>query len=206
MTALAYDLSRSLPRRGLPFIAVLLALFVSGCGVNNIPTLEEQAKAKWADVQNNYQRRADLIPNLVETVKGYAKQEKDVLEAVINARARATQIQVNANTVTDPDTFKKFQEAQAQLSGALGRLIATVENYPDLKSNQNFLALQSQLEGTENRIAIARRDYIEAVRAYNTELRTWPGIIWASTVYRSHKPMETFTATADADKPPNVKF
>ena len=189
-----------------PFLAVLLALLVSGCGINNIPTLEEQAKAKWADVQNNYQRRADLIPNLVETVKGYAKQEKDVLEAVINARARATQIQVNANTVTDPDTFKKFQEAQAQLSGALGRLIATVENYPDLKSNQNFLALQSQLEGTENRIAIARRDYIEAVRAYNTELRTWPGIIWAKTVYASHKPMETFTAVADADKPPSVKF
>jgi LemA protein len=202
MTALALPL----PRRAVPFLAVLLALFVSGCGINNIPTLEEQAKAKWADVQNNYQRRADLIPNLVETVKGYAKQEKEVLEAVINARARATQIQVNANTVTDPDTFRKFQEAQAQLSGALGRLIATVENYPDLKSNQNFLALQSQLEGTENRIAIARRDYIEAVRAYNTELRTWPGIIWASTVYRSHKPMETFTAVADADKPPSVKF
>jgi LemA protein len=206
MTVLAADSAPSLPRRALPFLAVLIALFVSGCGINNIPTLEEQAKAKWADVQNNYQRRADLIPNLVETVKGYAKQEKDVLEAVINARARATQIQVNADTVTDPDTFRKFQEAQSQLSGALGRLIATVENYPDLKSNQNFLALQSQLEGTENRIAIARRDYIEAVRAYNTELRTWPGIIWASTVYRSHKPMETFTATADADKPPNVKF
>jgi LemA protein len=199
-------LAPSLSRRALPFLAVLLALFVSGCGVNNIPTLEEQAKAKWADVQNNYQRRADLIPNLVETVKGYAKQEKDVLEAVINARARATQIQVNADTVTDPDTFRKFQEAQAQLSGALGRLIATVENYPDLKSNQNFLALQSQLEGTENRIAVARRDYIEAVRAYNTELRTWPGIIWAKTIYASHKPMETFTATAGSDKPPSVKF
>ncbi len=184
----------------------LLAMLVSGCGINNIPTLEEQAKAKWSDVQNQYQRRADLIPNLVETVKGYAKQEKDVLEAVINARARATQIQVNANTVTDPDTFKKFQEAQAQLSGALGRLIATVENYPDLKSNQNFLALQSQLEGTENRIAVARRDYIEAVRAYNTELRTFPGIIWAKTVYASHKPMETFTATPESQKPPNVKF
>ena len=206
MTALAHDPSRPLFRRAIPLLAVLLALFVSGCGINTIPTLEEQAKAKWADVQNNYQRRADLIPNLVETVKGYAKQEKDVLEAVINARARATQIQVNANTVTDPDTFKKFQEAQSQLSGALGRLIATVENYPDLKSNQNFLALQSQLEGTENRIAIARRDYIEAVRAYNTELRTWPGIIWASTFYRSHKPMETFAATAGSDKPPSVKF
>jgi LemA protein len=193
--------------RGLSLLSVfLLALLVSGCGINNIPTLEEQAKAKWSDVQNQYQRRADLIPNLVETVKGYAKQEKDVLEAVINARARATQIQVNANTVTDPDTFKKFQEAQSQLSGALGRLIATVENYPDLKSNQNFLALQSQLEGTENRISVARRDYIEAVRAYNTELRTWPGIIWAKTVYASHKPMETFTATEGSDKPPSVKF
>jgi LemA protein len=202
MTALAV----SLPRRLTPVLAILLALFVSGCGINNIPTLDEQAKAKWADVQNNYQRRADLIPNLVETVKGYAKQEKEVLEAVINARARATQVQVNANTVTDPDAFRKFQESQAQLSGALGRLIATVENYPDLKSNQNFLALQSQLEGTENRIAIARRDYIEAARAYNTELRTWPGIIWAKTVYASHKPMETFTATAGSDKPPSVKF
>ena len=202
MTALAV----SLPRRLTPVLAILLALFVSGCGINNIPTLDEQAKAKWADVQNNYQRRADLIPNLVETVKGYAKQEKEVLEAVINARARATQVQVNANTVTDPDAFRKFQESQAQLSGALGRLIATVENYPDLKSNQNFLALQSQLEGTENRIAIARRDYIEAARAYNTELRTWPGIIWAKTVYSGNKPMETFAAIPDAQKPPSVKF
>jgi LemA protein len=199
--------SAPLPFRRLsPLFIVLITLTLSGCGINNIPTLEEQAKAKWSDVQNQYQRRADLIPNLVETVKGYAKQEKDVLEAVINARARATQIQVNANTVTDPDTFRKFQEAQAQLSGALGRLIATVENYPDLKSNQNFLALQSQLEGTENRIAIARKDYIESVRAYNTELRTLPGSIWANTVYRSHKPMETFTAVADAQKPPSVKF
>ncbi len=194
------------PRRLSPFLVLLLALMVSGCGINNIPTFEEQAKAKWSDVQNQYQRRADLIPNLVETVKGYAKQEKDVLESVINARARATQIKVDANTVTDPDTFKKFQEAQSQLSGALGRLIATVENYPDLKSNQNYLALQSQLEGTENRIAVARRDYIDAVRVYNTELRTLPGSIWASTIYRSHKPMETFTATADADRPPSVKF
>jgi LemA protein len=193
--------------RSLSLLSVfLLALLVSGCGINNIPTLEEQAKAKWSDVQNQYQRRADLVPNLVETVKGYAKQEREVLEAVVNARARATQIQVNADTVTDPDTFRKFQEAQAQLSGALGRLIATVENYPDLKSNQNFLALQSQLEGTENRIAVARRDYIEAVRAYNTELRTWPGLIWAKTVYASHKPMQTFTATEGSDKPPSVKF
>ncbi len=203
MTAPAFLLARRLPHL---FAALLLALMVSGCGINNIPTFEEQAKAKWSDVQNQYQRRADLIPNLVETVKGYAKQERDVLEAVINARAQATQIKVDASTVNDPETFKKFQAAQAQLSGALGRLIATVENYPDLKSNQNYLALQSQLEGTENRIAVARRDYIEAVRVYNTELRTLPGSIWASTIYRNHKPMETFTATADADRPPSVKF
>jgi len=202
MTALAPSLSR----RALPFLAVLLALFVSGCGINNIPTLEEQAKAKWADVQNNYQRRADLIPNLVETVKGYAKQEKDVLEAVINARARATQIQVNANTVTDPDTFRKFQEAQAQLSGALGRLIATVENYPDLKSNQNFLALQSQLDGTENRIAVARRDYIVAVQAYNTELRTIPGRWIAAIFYPDAKVKETFTVADEVQQAPKVKF
>ncbi len=190
-------------------IAILVPLFgllVSGCGVNTIPTYEEQAKAKWSDVQNQYQRRADLIPNLVETVKGFAQQERTVLEAVTNARARATSIQVNADTITDPEAFKKFQEAQAQLSGALGRLIAISENYPDLKSNQNFLALQSQLEGTENRIAVARRDYIEAVRLYNTELRTFPGRIWASTLYKNNKPMQEFTVADDLKKPPQVKF
>ena len=184
----------------------LFALLLSGCGINTIPTYEEQAKAKWSEVQNQYQRRADLIPNLVETVKGYAQQERTVLEAVTNARARATSIQVNANTITDPETFKKFQEAQAQLSGALGRLLAVTENYPDLKSNQNFLALQSQLEGTENRIAVARRDYIEAVRLYNTELKTFPGVIWASTYYRSNKPMQAFTVAEDVQKLPQVKF
>ena len=147
---------------------------VSGCGYNTIPTLEEQAKAKWADVQNNYQRRADLIPNLVATVQGYAKQEKDVLTAVVEARAKATRSRSMPRSSTDPDKLKQFQDAQNQLSGALGRLLAVSENYPDLKSNQNFLALQSQLEGTENRIAVARRDYIEAVRAYNTELRDLP--------------------------------
>ena len=192
----------------IPVFVVLLGLMVSGCGINTIPTLEETAKARWSDVLNQYQRRADLIPNLVETVKGYAAQEKSVLEAVINARARATQVQVQLppDIVTNPDAFKKFQEAQAQLTGALGRLLAVQENYPDLKSNQNFLALQSQLEGTENRIAVARRDYIEAVRVYNTELRTFPGVIWASTLYRSQKPMETFTVADDVKKPPTVKF
>lgn len=189
-----------------PFLAVLLGVTLSACGVNNIPTFEEQAKAKWSDVQNQYQRRADLIPNLVETVKGFAAQERNVLEAVTNARARATSVQISADKLTDPEAFKKFQDAQTQLSGALGRLIATVENYPDLKSNQNFLALQSQLEGTENRIAVARRDYIDAVRQYNTELRTLPGVIWASTVYRNNKPMETFSVAEDVRRTPQVKF
>jgi LemA protein len=191
--------------RALVAIA-LLGLAVSACGYNQIPTLEEQAKAKWGDVQNNYQRRADLIPNLVATVQGYAKQEREVLTAVIEARAKATQIKVDVSQLTDPEKLKQFQDAQNQLSGALGRLIAVSENYPDLKSNQNFLALQSQLEGTENRIAVARRDYIEAVRVYNTELKTFPGLLWASTFFRSNKPMAEFTAVEGAQKPPQVKF
>jgi LemA protein len=185
---------------------VLLGLSVSACGYNNIPTLEEQAKAKWADVQNNYQRRADLIPNLVATVQGYAKQEKDVLTAVVEARAKATQVKIDVSQLDDPAKLKQFQDAQNQLSGALGRLLAVSENYPDLKSNQNFLALQSQLEGTENRIAVARRDYIEAVRAYNTELRTFPGVLWASTFFRANKPMAEFAANDNAQSPPQVKF
>jgi LemA protein len=188
------------------FAVTLLGLTVAGCGYNTIPTLEEQAKAKWSDVQNNYQRRADLIPNLVATVQGYAKQEREVLTSVIEARAKATSIRVDASQLTDPEKVKQFQDAQNQLSGALGRLIAISENYPDLKSNQNFLALQSQLEGTENRIAVARRDYIEAVRAYNTELKTFPGILWASTFFRSNKPMAEFAASEGAAKPPQVKF
>jgi LemA protein len=185
-----------------------LGLLVAGCGVNNIPTYQEDAKAKWSQVLNQYQRRADLIPNLVETVKGYAAQERQVLEEVINARARATQVQVQIppDVVSNPEAFKRFQDAQSQLTGALGRLLAVSERYPDLKSNQNFLALQSQLEGTENRIAVARRDYIEAVRQFNTELRTFPGVLWASTLYRSSKPMETFTVAEDVTKLPQVKF
>src|SRR6202453_665301 len=183
-----------------------IGLTLSACGYNTIPTLEEQAKARWADVQNQYQRRADLIPNLVATVQGYAAQEKNVLTAVIEARAKATQIKIDASQLTDPDKLKAFQDAQNQLTGALGRLLAVSENYPDLKSNQNFLALQSQLEGTENRIAVARKDYIAAVRAYNTELRTFPGVIWASTVFRGNKPMAEFTANDEAQTAPKVKF
>jgi LemA protein len=185
---------------------VAMAFALGGCGINNVPTYEEKAKAAWSEVQNQYQRRADLIPNLVETVKGYAKQEKDVLEGVVAARAKATQVTVDASTVNDPEKFKQFQDAQQQLSGALGRLLAITENYPDLKSNQNFLALQSQLEGTENRIGVARRDYIEAVRVYNTELRTIPGRWIAAILYPDAKPMETFAATPGSETPPKVNF
>lgn len=188
------------------FAVALISVLLSACGYNTIPTLEEQAKARWSDVQNNYQRRADLIPNLVATVQGYADQEKDVLTSVTEARARATQVTVTADDLSDPAKLQAFQEAQGQLSGALGRLLAISENYPDLKSNQNFLALQSQLEGTENRIAVARKDYIEAVRAYNTALRTFPTVLWANTFFRSSKPMAEFTATDGAETPPTVKF
>jgi LemA protein len=139
-------------------------------------------------------------------VKGYAQQERDVLLQVTEARAKATQVKVDASTITNPDAFKKFQDAQAQLSGVLGRLLAIQERYPELKSNANFLALQSQLEGTENRIAVSRRDYIEAVRVYNTELRTFPGVIWANTLYRNNKPMQTFTITEEQMRTPKVDF
>jgi LemA protein len=189
-----------------PTFALFLGLLLSGCGINSIPSYEETAKAKWSEVQNQYQRRSDLIPNLVETVKGFAKQEREVLEAVTEARARATSVQIPSDVITNPEAFKKFQDAQSQLSGALGRLLAVSEKYPDLKSNQNFLALQSQLEGTENRIAVARRDYIEAVRVYNTELKTFPGVIWSRVLYSSNKPMETFTVAEDVRRTPQVKF
>jgi LemA protein len=193
-------------RKSLILVLVGISLTVSACGYNTIPTLEEQAKARWSDVQNQYQRRADLIPNLVATVQGYAAQEKSVLTAVVEARAKATQITVNASDLSDPDKLKAFQQAQSQLTGALGRLLAVSENYPDLKSNANFLALQSQLEGTENRIAVARRDYIDAVRAYNTALRTFPTVIWAKTAFSGEKPMAEFTANEGTQAPPQVKF
>ena len=185
---------------------VAAAVSLSGCGVNAIPTKEERAKAKWADVQSAYQRRADLIPNLVATVKGYAQQEKSVLVEVTQARARATSVNVDASTATDPAKFQQFQNAQGALSGSLGRLLLVQERYPDLKSNQNFLALQSQLEGTENRINVAREDYNEAARDYNTTLRTFPSVLWAKSFYASSKPMQLFTATAAAQSAPTVSF
>jgi LemA protein len=187
-------------------LAPVAIVSLSGCGVNSIPTAEEEAKARWADVQNQYQRRADLIPNLVETVKGYAAQEKSVLTGVTEARARATSIQVSADDLKDPAKLQQFGQAQGQLSAALGRLLAVQEAYPDLKSNANFLALQSQLEGTENRITVARGDYNSAVQAYNTRIRTFPDIIGAKVFYGA-KPMATFEATTPtAQVPPTVKF
>ena len=196
----------SLRRSTLALLAPLAALSLSACGVNSVPTAEENAKAKWANVQADYQRRADLIPNLVETVKGFAKQEQGTLTAVVEARAKATSVQLNAGDLSDPAKVAAFQTAQSQLSGSLGRLLATVEAYPDLKSNANFLALQSQLEGTENRINISTKDYNEAVQSYNTTIRTFPDAIGAKIFYGA-KPMETFKATApNADRAPAVKF
>jgi LemA protein len=203
MLALAGQLPRLASRAVLVAIAGVL---LAGCGINTIPTLQERAKAAWSEVLNQYQRRADLIPNLVETVKGYASQESKVLTEVVEARAKATQVQLPPDILTNPEAFKKFQEAQGQLSGALARLLAVVENYPDLKSNQNFLALQSQLEGTENRIAIARRDYITAVKDYNTELRTIPGRWWRALLYPDAEIMQNFTVAEETTKVPEVKF
>ena len=187
-------------------VALIAPLALAGCGVNTIPTDEGRAQAAWADVQTQYQRRSDLIPNLVATVQGYAQQEKSVLVQVTQARAQATHVSVDASTITDPNKFQAYQQAQNQLSGVLGHLLSITENYPDLKSNANFLALQSQLEGTENRIAISRRDFNEAVRVYNTDLHTFPGVIWAGTLYRSEKPMQMFEAAADAQAAPKVSF
>ena len=186
---------------------LLISSVLSGCGINNIPTLDEQAKAAWGQVQNQYQRRADLIPNLVETVKAYAAHEQETLTAVIEARAKATSIQVDASTLNNPEKLKQFQDAQNQLTGALSRLMVVSERYPDLKSNQNFLSLQSQLEGTENRISVARRDFILAVERYNTEIRTFPGRLWHAVMYSDLPVRPTFEATSpDADKAPEVKF
>src|SRR6195952_4805317 len=196
-----------LPARVRAFAAVvLIGLVTAGCGYNTIPTLEERAKAQWSEVENQYQRRADLIPNLVSTVQGYAKQEKDVLVAVTEARAKATSIHVDANDLTDPAKMKQLQDAQAALSGALGRLLAVSENYPDLKSNANFLGLQAQLEGTENRIAVARRDYILAAQSSNPARRPFPSVIWASTVFSGNKPLAAFTADEASQTAPKVKF
>lgn len=186
---------------GLIALAVIFVI----SGINTIPTLDENVSAKWAQVQNDYQRRADLIPNLVATVKGYAKHEQSTLEGVIQARAEATKVTINADQLSDPAAVQKYEAAQGQLSQALSKLMMVTENYPNLKADQNFLALQSQLEGTENRITVSRKDYIEAVQQYNTKIRTFPGSIWAK--YYGAKPKANFTATAaNAENAPKVEF
>ena len=199
------SVTTAISRPAVAAVVVVAAMTLAGCGVNAIPTYDEQAKAAWSDVLNQYQRRADLIPNLVETVKGIARQEQTVFTDVTEARSRATQMQIPADILTNPEAFARFQAAQGELGAALSRLIAITENYPDLRSNENFLALQSQLEGTENRIAVARRDYIEAVRLYNTELRTIPGRWWNAFLYGA-EPMETFTIAAEDMEAPDVSF
>ena len=186
---------------------VMLAGWLSGCGINNIPTYDEQVKAAWSQVENQYQRRADLIPNLVNTVKGYASHEREVLVDVTQARAKVGSIQVDGSMLENPEKLKQFEQAQRQLGSALQRLMVVAERYPDLKANQNFLALQSQLEGTENRISVARRDYIAAVQQYNTEIRTFPGRLWHSFLYSDMEIRETYEATAqEADQAPAVSF
>lgn len=196
-------------RHRMVFVSIMLTILaslLSGCGFNTIPTNEEKAHAAWSEVLNQYQRRSDLIPNLVETVKGYAAHEQSVLTGVVEARAKATQTNINADMLNNPDAMKQFLDNQANLSGALSRLMAVAESYPDLKANQNFLTLQSQLEGTENRIAVARRDYIESVRVYNTALKTMPTMIWTWIWYRSAKPMPTFSIDEAAKQAPKVEF
>ena len=188
------------------FFLLLATSLLSSCGINNIPTYDEAVKAGWSQVLNQYQRRADLIPNLVKTVKGYAAHEKDVLIEVIEARSKVSQMNIPKDMLTNPEAFKAFQQNQSALSSALSRLMVVVERYPDLKANQNFLALQSQLEGTENRISVARRDYIEAVKMYNTELRTYPGRIWKSVLYDDSVLKETFTVSEETQQVPDVEF
>ncbi|MCW3834579.1 LemA family protein [Sphingomonas canadensis] len=186
-------------------LALAAAALLSACGLNSVPTAEENAKAKWADVQAAYQRRADLIPNLVATVKGAAASEGKILTDVTEARAKASSMQVTADDLTDPAKVEQFQAAQQQLSGSLSRLLVTVEAYPQLQSQANFTALMSQLEGTENRINIAIRDYNAAVQSYNTTIRTFPDSIGA-TVFYGAKPMTPFQAKAGADVAPTVSF
>jgi len=185
-------------------LGTLLAL--SGCGINNIPRLDQAVQANWAQVQNEYQRRSDLVPNLVATVKGYAAHEDNVLDEVTEARAKVAQMQIPKDVLTNPTAFKQFEANQGQLTQALSRLMVVTENYPNLKANENFLALQSQLEGTENRIAVARRDYILAVQSYNTELTTIPGRWYRSMFYGDKQVMQNFTASDTAQAAPKVQF
>lgn len=184
---------------------VLISTALSGCGYNSLQGLDEEVKGSWAEVQNQYQRRMDLVPNLVETVKGYAKHEQGTLTAVIEARGKAMQMNVDASKLSDPAALKRFQDAQGELSTALSKLMLLKEAYPDLKANQNFMALSAQLEGTENRIAVARKRYIETVAAYNKEVRFFPTNLTAKFLLKM-EPRATFEAEAGAAAAPKVQF
>ncbi len=187
-------------------LAALLALFLSGCGYNSFQTGDEQVKASWSEVVNQYQRRADLVPNLVATVKGEAKFEQDTLTKVIEARARATSIQATPELVNDPAAFQKFQQAQGELTGALSRLMVVTENYPSLKANQAFRDLQAQLEGTENRITVARNRYIKSVQDYNVTVRSFPSNLTAMVLGYKAKPNFTVENEKEISRPPSVSF
>lgn len=188
-------------------IGLLLTIpLLHACGINNIPTYDEAVNGRWSDVQNQYKRRADLIPNLVSTVEGFAQQERDVLTEVTEARTRVSQMNISPEMLTDPEAFQQFQQNQGALTSALQKLMVVVEAYPDLKSNENFLALQQQLEGTENRISVARRDYIAAVQQYNTELRTIPGRWWARFMYPDMVAKANFNIAEGDTTNPTVQF
>jgi LemA protein len=186
--------------------AALAGLLLSGCGYNTIQSSDEQIKSAWSEVLNQYQRRADLIPNLVNTVKGYAAQEQTVLLGVTEARAKVGSIQATPELINDPEAFKKFQAAQGQLSSALSRLLVVTENYPQLKSDQNFRDLQAQLEGTENRITVARNRYIQSVQSYNVTVRSFPGNLTAKMFGYQPKPNFAVENEAAISKPPSVDF
>lgn len=194
----------SLIKRMVFTILLTTTLLVSGCGYNSLQAKDEAVNAAWSEVENQYQRRADLVPNLVNVVKGYAKHEKDVLVQVTQARASVASLKIDAQTLEDPAAFQKFQQAQAQLGSALSRLIAVSENYPDLKANQQFLDLQAQLEGTENRIAVARKRYISTVQDYNTYVRQFPQSLTAKVIGMKTRP--NFSAETGAEKAPIVSF
>ncbi|MFW3406704.1 LemA family protein [Aliarcobacter butzleri] len=187
-------------------LILLAIIYLTVTNYNNIPKLDENVKEKWSQVQNQYKRRADLIPNLVETVKAYANHEKSTLVEVTEARSKVSQITLNENTLNNPELLQQFENAQSNLTSALSKLMVVVEKYPELKANENFLSLQSQLEGTENRITVARRDFIEAVKLYNLELRTMPGKFVAAIAHPEAKIKETFTASPTEQNAPKVKF
>ena len=187
-------------------VAIFLVLSLYGCGYNTLQSQDEQVKAAWSEVVNQYQRRADLIPNLVATVKGFAAQEQAVLIGVTNARAKATSVQVTPETVNDPKALQQFSQAQGELTSALSRLLVVVENYPQLKSDKNFQELQAQLEGTENRIAVARNRFIQATQQYNTTVRSFPTNLTAMVFGHKEKPQFTVENEKAIAQPPKVDF